>query len=345
MKLLALLISGIAFGLTALAQQKNASPTAKPPSGPPVKLLSQLDADGYGLYDDRERKALLDVFLQECPELRQILLSSAAPVTRAATTNPEDFEPNATARDKPATPGAAATAAAQSTHPFDRDGDGKVTVLEQSQGRPPLSLLVPKRIIESANKIPWAIDLFPEWLSSAYLQEDVPVGAVPKHAPRGVILLDAEQADASLQPKKSEPRGGVEFVANSGQFFSMPGYRAARWDYRWCIFTFRVDGKSGTDNETILLDLNQGNGPNRSSPRIAYHKTSGLSVQYAGLNKGGIDRRVMRGANVEADGKSWNVLVCGIRYGRLFASLNGTALATPRSSRTASPGPRSRSLR
>lgn len=331
MKLLPLLLASVAFGAIGLAQQRDPAAASEPAAaGTPPKILSQLEADGNGLYDDTERAALLEVFLQECPDLREILAASAAPVRKAATTNPEDFEQNAKPGEKAAaeaakTPGPTATA---QPHPFDQDGDGKVSIAEQSQSRPPLSLLVPKRIVASPNRIPWTIDIFPEWISSAYLQEDLTPGAVAKHSPRGTILVDAEQADPALQPQKSEARGGVEFAADSGKHFSMRGHRAARWDYRWCIFTFRVDGSSGKDDETVLLDLNQGNGSNRSSPRISYHKTTGLNVQYVGLNKGGLDRRIMKSAaGVVADGKAWNVLVCGIRYGRMFASLNGVDLS------------------
>lgn len=293
--------------------------------GPKAPPPAPLDADGNGLYDDTERKALLDVFLKQCPELPEILAASSAPVLKAATTNPEDFERNT----KPAAEApAGAIKTAPPKHPFDRDGDGKVTVLEQSQGTPPLSQLLPKRILDIASKIPWAIDIFPEWLSSAYLQEDVEPGPVAMLTPRGTIQVIAEQAEAALQPKKAGSRSGIEFAADSGQHFSMPGHRAARFDYRWCLFTFRIDAASGKDAETVLLDLNQGNGSNRSSPRISYHKTTGLKVQYVGLNKGGLDRRTMQSTEVIADGKAWNALVCGIRYGQMFAVLNGVPLST-----------------
>ena len=55
---------------------------------------------------------------------------------------------------------------------------------------------------------------------------------------------------------------------------------------------------------------------------------TGLHVQYVGTNKDGLDKRVMVADNVVADGKTWNVLVCGIRYGQMFASVNGVELKT-----------------
>lgn len=305
----------LCVGFTLVVASEAADPPARPAS---------LDGDGNGLYDDKERRVLLDVFLRELPELKEILVASEAPVLRAKTTNPLDFERDASAAPAPsATPAATAPPVG---HPFDRDVNGQVTVLEQSQGRPPLSLLLPARVLEMKTAVPWAIDIFPEWISSAYLQEDVAPGAIAEHVPRGTIQVKAGQADAALQPKKTAARSGVEFATDSGQHFALPGHKAARFDYRWCVFTFRIDGASSAAKETVLLDLNQGNGSNRSSPKIWYTKGA-LHVQYVGLNKWGLDRRVMSGPVVD-DGKNWNVLVCGIRYGQLYAALNGIPLKT-----------------
>ena len=254
-------------------------------SGTPRKVLAGLDADANGLYDDAERKALLDVFQKECPEL---------------------------------------------TGTFDADGDGKVTVAEQTAGRHPLSFLT-QPMLKSDVKIPWAIDIYPEWIMSGFVQEDVAEGPVAEHAARGTRAATATQSDEALRPVKSGPRTGVEFAAGSGRHLTMPGHRDARWDYRWCVFTFRIDGDSGTDEETVLLDLNraeEGNGSNKSSPKIWYRKDTGLSIQYTGRNKWGLDRRVMTTRDLATDGETWNVVVCGIRYGRMFASVNGVALAT-----------------
>lgn len=244
-------------------------------------VILNLDTDGNGLYDDTERKAMLDVLQQECPELKA---------------------------------------------DYDADGDGKVTILEQTQGRDPLSVRIPKSFLKSANKIPWAINMFPEWISTAYIQDDVAPGKVEKIVTRGTVSRDASQSNPELQPTKIAD-GGIEFAANSGQYLSMKGMRDARWSYRWCIFTFRIDGNSGTDKETILLDINRGNSSNKSSPKIWYNRETGLHIQYQGRNKGGLDRRIMIADNVIADGKTWNTVVCGIRYGQMYAAVNGTLLA------------------
>lgn len=242
-----------------------------------------LDADGNGLYDDAERKALLDALQEACPEVRAV---------------------------------------------YDADGDGKVSVQEQSAGRHPLSQLIPQSAAERLSAIPWGLDIFPEWLMTAYLQEDVAPGVVGAHPARGVIAATAAQTNAAARPCKPEPRGGIAFAADAGQSLSMPWQRDARWNYRWCLLAFRIDGASGDASATTLLDLNRGNGPNLSSPKIWYDKEKGLSVQYVGRNAWGHDRRVMTSKAVAADGKTWNVVVCGIRYGQLFVSLNGTPLAT-----------------
>lgn len=163
---------------------------------------------------------------------------------------------------------------------------------------------------------------------SAYFQEDVRIGAAAKNLVRGSNQNLAEQANEAQQPQKSAARSGVEFAANSGQHFTMRGNRDARWNYRWCVVTFRIDAETGSADKTILLDINQGRGPSKSSPKIFYSKAEGLRVQYVGRGKDGLDERVMTTHGVAVDGKTWNVLVCGLRQGRMFASVNGVMLET-----------------
>jgi hypothetical protein len=265
-----------------------AAPEAKP--AVPEPKLAGLDADGNGLYDDVERKALLDTVQQLCPELRQEV--------------------------------------------FDANGDERVDIAEMSKGRHPLSMIIPRRIVEAPTRIPWTIDLFPEWISTAFLQEDAPQDGIGELTARGTVASLAAQPVAGLRPARRAPRGGVLFAADSGQHLTMPGHRDARWSYRWCVFTFRIDATTGAQASTVLLDINSGQGPNRSSPKIWYTKGEGLSVQYLGKGSG-IDRRLMTAGNVVADGSAWNVLVCGIRQGRMFAAVNGVPLrsAVPQPSR------------
>lgn len=245
----------------------------------------ELDADGNGLYDDVERKILVETFQQVCPSLKGT---------------------------------------------FDADGDGKVSILEQTQGRHPLSVTIGKEVLASGIQIPWAIDIFPEWIMTAYVQEDVQLGSLREHSARGIRLKNATQQNRDRQPQQSGLHRGVEFVSNSGQHLTMSGERDARWNYRWCIFTFRINAKTGLDNKTVLLDLNQGKAPNKSSPKIWYNKKTGLNIQYVGRNVGGLDKRIMTTRNIHADGKTWNVIVCGIRYGQMFVSVNGIELQTSR---------------
>lgn len=275
-------------GLPGCVEQKRPAEKAAgaAAAGPPESRTeaADLDVDGNGLYDDIERKAMLDVLQAECPELADIV--------------------------------------------FDADGDGQVTVAEQDAGRHPLSQLVPEHFVRSGPKIPWTIDLFSEWMMSAFFQEDVAVGAVAGHPTRGVLAIAPAQENPALQPVKTGVRSGVEFAADSGALLTMPGHRDARWSYRWCVLTFRIDAATGTGDQTVLLDVNSGRGPSKSSPKITYSKTDGLAVQYVGRNSQGIDRRVMKARNVVADGRTWNVVVCGIRQGRMFAAVNGTRLAS-----------------
>ncbi|MGI6735693.1 MAG: hypothetical protein ACOX3C_05945 [Bacilli bacterium] len=122
---------------------------------------------------------------------------------------------------------------------FDADGDGRVTVAEQDAGRHPLSQLVKRESIAAGPKIPWTIDLFSEWMMSAFFQEDVAEGGVAGHPTRGVLDLAPAQEDAALQPARKDARSGVEFAADSGAHLVMPGHRDARWSYRWCVLAFR----------------------------------------------------------------------------------------------------------
>ena len=250
-----------------------------------ANLLTDLDADGNGLYDAVERKALLSMLQRNYRGL-------------------------------------------QAT--YDANNDGRVTVAEQTRGRHPLSVRIPERLLESPDKIPWGLDIFPEWIMTAYFQEDVAEGAVGEHPSRGTVERLAAQDMQELQPRKPASGRGIEFAANSKQHFSMPGHRDARWNYRWCIFTFRIDAESGPGKTTVLLDLNHGNESNKSSPKIWFDKEAGLCIQYVGRNKGGLDKRLMTTRHVAADGSTWNVVVCGIRYGQMFASVNGIRLTAER---------------
>lgn len=285
----------------------------------PPRAFIELDTDHNGLYDDTERKALLEVFQQEVPELNDIIARKSMPVVQATSNYQEDFSANQL------DPNAAAPTPFTT---FDLNGDGKVSIQEQSFERPPLSLLLPKRIIDIDSKIPWSPNIFPEWMTTAYLQEDVGVDQAPPFTARGTLPLSATQSNPSQQPHKNERNAGVAFEANTGDFLQTKGRNAARWEYRWCLFTFRIDAESGDGQQTVLLDINSGNEGGMSSPKIWYDKTSGLHIQYSGVLQSGPDLRIMNTHDVFTDGESWNVVVCGIRYGQMFATVNGRPLTT-----------------
>lgn len=284
-----------------------------------TRAFLELDLDRNGLYDDSERLALLEVFQSEVPELNDIITQKSMPVIQASSNYQEDFSANKLAPN-------AATPAPFTT--FDLNGDGKVSIEEQSFERPPLSLLLPKRIIEMDSKIPWSPDIFPEWITTAYLQEDVAIGQAPPYIARGIIQLEAAQPNPNLQPNKVELGKGVEFEANTGDLLKTEGRRDARWDYRWCLFTFRIDAATGAGEDTVMVDINSGRHGGMSSPKIWYNKSSGLNIQYSGTLQTGPDLRIMNTKDVFTDGSSWNVVVCGIRYGQMFATVNGIPLTT-----------------
>lgn len=278
----------------------------------------ELDTDGNGLYDDTERKELLEVFLREVPEMRDIISRQSLPVIKAASNYQEDFNLGEDGE---------LNEEAITFTTFDTNGDGKVTILEQTQDRPPLSMLVPKRIIDVETRIPWAIDIFPEWISTAFLQENAPVGNIEEITAIGVYPREAVLVNPASKLRKTAEGAGVEFSAKSGAQVSTLGRKDARWDYRWCILTFRLDADSGS-GPTTLLDVNRGDGPGMSTPKIWYDKATGLNIQYVGRNKDELDRRIMSTKNIVTDGEGWNVVVCGIRYGQMYASVNGIPLKT-----------------
>jgi len=243
------------------------------------------DTDNNGLYDDQERKTLLDYLQVEYPEL---------------------------------------------TANYDVDGDGAVSILEQTDGRLPLSMRIAKDEVENNDeKVTWALNLFPEWIMTVYFQDDVELGEVDTHSSRGNSVRNATQSTTSLRPEKLSNNNGIEFKENSGQYLTMSGQREARWAYRWTIFTFRIDADSGDNDITVMVDINRGNASNKSSPKIWYNKNTGLNIQFVGRNENGLDKRIMTTKTaVVADGETWNVVVTGIRYGQMFASVNGVNLST-----------------
>ena len=213
---------------------------------------------------------------------------------------------------------------------FDADGDGKVTLEEMTAGRHPLQQVIASEFRASSLAIVWTLDTFPEWLMNVYTQDDVPVGAVASLAASGVTPRPAAQPDGALQPRKAD--SGITFPADSGAFLRSDGYRDTRWDWRWTVFTFRIDGASGSAQRTDLVHINKpvkGSArPGTSSPHVWFEKGKGLTIQYTGRNAWGIDVRSMTSDAVVADGRTWNTLVAGIRQGRMFATLNGIALFT-----------------
>ena len=204
---------------------------------------------------------------------------------------------------------------------FDADSDGLVTALEQDgEGRDPLSQILTRESIAAAPEIPWTPDLFPEWLMTAFVQDDVPVGGTVKTLPTRGVLTNITATALSSGIRRESPDGGI--IIPSGVQLSFPGSKDAHWFYRWGVFVFRVDPPSGDASETVLLDVNVGKGPSRSSPRVAYNPRTGrISVCFVGRGAKGLDIREL---NAPCD-PGWNVAVFGMRQGNLFLDVNGVA--------------------
>ncbi len=205
---------------------------------------------------------------------------------------------------------------------FDADGDGLVSALEQDgEGRDPLTQILTRESVAAAPAIPWTPDLFPEWLMTAFVQDDAPIGRVNALPTRGVLTSATASAGARA-PEKRGARAGIEFAP--GAQLNFPGQKETHWRYRWGVLTFRIGPDAPA---TTLVDVNLGSGPSYGSPRIAYSAQDGLSVRFAGRGAQGLDERVLRSDAVVADGQSWNVAVFGMRQGRLFLSVNGVPSA------------------
>ncbi len=212
---------------------------------------------------------------------------------------------------------------------LDQDTEQGISWAAQSAGQHPLSMVIKADAVESSlEKVPWSPEIFPEWITAAIFQEDVEAGQVSAITSRGTIPIDAKQDEHELRPTSPGNRAGIEFAANSGQHLQLTGERYAQWNYRWCVLTFRIDGRGGRSDRTVLLDVNRGDKAMQSSPKIWFDRRSGLNLQYVGQNAEGLDQRIMSSREVIADGKTWNVLVCGTRYGQMYASLNGRTLST-----------------
>ena len=107
-----------------------------------------------------------------------------------------------------------------------------VTVLEQTTGRHPLSMLTnDKKVVASKIKIPWAPNIYSEWISTSALQEDAAPGKVPKLANRGTVNKQGlSQGIKDKQPLLALGRDGIEFAAHSGQHLTMGVQKDARWN-------------------------------------------------------------------------------------------------------------------
>ena len=204
---------------------------------------------------------------------------------------------------------------------FDADGDGLVTALEQDgEGRDPLSQILTRKSVAAAPEIPWTPDLFPEWLMTAFVQEDAPVGGTVETLPTRGVLTNITATALTSGIHRESPDGGI--IIPPGAQLSFPGSKDAHWFYRWGVLVFRIDKPSGDASEAVLLDVNTGNGPSRSSPRVAYNPRTGrLSVRFVGRAAKGPDVRELSAPC----NHGWNVAVFGMRQGNLFLDVNGVA--------------------
>ena len=211
---------------------------------------------------------------------------------------------------------------------FDADGDGIVTVEEQETGRHPLQQLVllshkkHPEVLPGLH-IPWTPDLFCEWISLSFFAEDAPEGAVGNLVPQGLLDRQPAQENAAVRPVRT-PDGRISFPAGTGAHLRMDGDRNARWNYRWGAITFRLDESTG--ERVVLLDINAGRGPSKSSPKVWYEKGKGLCAQYVGRGANGLDVRKLVSDAVIADGTNWNCIVFGMRQGNMFGSVNGVPM-------------------
>lgn len=209
---------------------------------------------------------------------------------------------------------------------FDANGDGLVTALEQDdEGRDPLSQILSRDSLAAAPDIPWTPDFFPEWLMTAFVQDDAPAGGTVETLPTRGVLTNVVVTAQRPFPRKSSAESGVEF--DPGVRCVFPGCRDAHWFYRWGVLVFRISPPASPSQDTVLLDVNHNRNGTSSggSPRVTFNPQEGLLVRFIGRGEKGPDVRELRSRAVVADGTSWNVVVFGMRQGNLFLEVNGVA--------------------
>lgn len=172
----------------------------------------------------------------------------------------------------------------------------------------------------------WDLKSMPDMLATAFFQEDVPEGPVSTHKARGILPLEASQANELLQPVKT-PKNGILFSGHSNSHLKFPNVKDSLRLYRWCLTITRVTEPGNARSFAQILSVNDGTSAQNCHPKItidgaAPEKT--LTATWHGATEKGTVRAGLKTGGYAAGSPEWNWNLTYRRNGRLFSSLNGT---------------------
>ena len=206
-------------------------------------------------------------------------------------------------------------------------GEYKVVVTETLNGSPnsPKTTNATVKVMRDTTPtlgLPWSPDYFPELFVNLWVQEDLPDGPVAAHPARGFLGHSATEASPTLRPTKIPDEGGVQFAENGGQVLEIPNINDALRTVRNVLMVYRIDGQSGSNNEAILLAVNDIQTSGGKVPRLSFTKPDTSFILWNG-QAGDTATWVVNSTGVVADGNTWNIVSTIRRDGRIYATLNG----------------------
>ncbi len=232
------------------------------------------------------------------PSLNALLLSSSsldAEASQATTIGTlSNNNPNSTLAAFPTgVVQLSGTSVQKGASDFSIAGTQYISVTETLSGSPnsPLTTDFPITVTRDADPEigdVWAIDKFANKMINCFFQEDVSSGKVSTWTARGAGAKNGSQGSESLQPTKLTSGEGVLFAENSGQTLAVAGEADASPSYRWAITNFKVDGSTGSGDNTLIWGVNNGStAAGYPHCRITYNKTNGLTVTWRGRSSTG----------------------------------------------------------
>ena len=108
----------------------------------------------------------------------------------------------------------------------------------------------------------------------------------------------------------------------AGRYWRSPNINDALRTVRNVLMVYRIDGQSGSNNEAILLAVNDIQTSGGKVPRLSFTKPDTSFILWNG-QAGDTATWVVNSTGVVADGNTWNIVSTIRRDGRIYATLNG----------------------